>query len=474
MTRRTLQGGSYVEAWPTGDFASLIPRSHVETSAGNVPLPEGEAAGLGVIYLRLFVGVGLKLTGQGQNSGIAWLWDGVKWINEGPSYGVSPCAFGPSDGRLYLATPSMGSQGIRFVTPAGVVVTGDQTYYDRALQINEYTTQGDVTIGQGQEGGVIVSYAGMRKRLAEGDCYFVRFNRAGDRLAIAWWTPHQNAAQLVWMNVSEIAKLPDAPLKGETPTPAPQPQPIPEPVPVTSYQPSSTFVDFITRRWNELQVAERVQALWMLAGPEGQQRWKDGNNPQLRTAMADVASHGLFQALAEWAHGIPGRDEPLQRSAYRLYDKPGGTEFHFTGDLGEDVSVSEDVIGILLARGLRAWKDVGGGFGGPEPRLNWGEFQVEPNTDERYIVPPRSLLGAEPAPQPIPVPQPGPTPQPPPSSQLEQRVRELERIVAGMQHRRIALKSEHGKYVAIEPDGRVVADRDAVGAWEVISIEVQP
>jgi hypothetical protein len=38
---------------------------------------------------------------------------------------------------------------------------------------------------------------------------------------------------------------------------------------------------------------------------------------------------------------------------------------------------------------------------------------------------------------------------------------------------RIALKSAHGRYVSIEEDGTVVANRDAVGAWETLTVEPQ-
>ena len=38
---------------------------------------------------------------------------------------------------------------------------------------------------------------------------------------------------------------------------------------------------------------------------------------------------------------------------------------------------------------------------------------------------------------------------------------------------RVALKSAHGKYVSVEQNGRVIADRDAPGAWETLDVEPQ-
>lgn len=38
---------------------------------------------------------------------------------------------------------------------------------------------------------------------------------------------------------------------------------------------------------------------------------------------------------------------------------------------------------------------------------------------------------------------------------------------------RVALKSTHGKYVSAEPDGRLIADRHDVGAWETLEVEPQ-
>ena len=35
----------------------------------------------------------------------------------------------------------------------------------------------------------------------------------------------------------------------------------------------------------------------------------------------------------------------------------------------------------------------------------------------------------------------------------------------------IALKSAHGRYLAVEPDGTVIANRDAAGPWETLKVE---
>jgi hypothetical protein len=251
--RIRLSGASYAFALTDGSWGALMPNS-INTSEGAVPLP-GEP----VLFL---VGARyngrLYMAGQGHDSGSAWLWDGA-WRVVSSTHGVSPCAFGAT--VLYVATSGdgflavrlwdgstqhydapIGSQGIRYIddlTP----ITGDATYRDGELF--EWTRRGDVTVGQGHEGGCLIN----GRVLEPGDRRFIRFERNAEQLAIAMVDQPGNAAVLIWMTRPELVSLP---FPG-TPVPVPVPQPIPEPSPMP-YEPNTP------QTWNNDELYRRVVA----------------------------------------------------------------------------------------------------------------------------------------------------------------------------------------------------------------------
>ncbi len=430
MTRRTIPGGSYVDALPSGDYACLIPNQTIVSSRGDVPLPPSSGAGL--LRLRMFAGVNLLLVGMrgdeqgGPNDGHVFYWNGVEWRDKGPSYGITPGAFGPT-GLLYLAEPDHGVQGIRAITADGQIIWGDPTYYDPALQINEYTRLGDVTIGQGQEGGVIVVYQGQRKRLAEGLCYFVRFTRDGDRLAVAWWDGARTAF-LVWLNVSEIAGLPDAPIVS-TPAPIPVPVPNPEPPPVNTPQ---AFI-----------------ALIVNAG-----RTIDRRFPGLR----ERDGHGWAKKVAYLAHLSDPRVGGKGRNAGHLSIDTFGY-----AQSPQSASGPVPFFGVSIIR--------------ENPPIN--EWRAQPHdygliADGQWWIKPEPVdVGGGSGQQP----QNPQNPQTPPSADLVALVLDLRKRVAALEDRpfpqRIALKTAHGMYVVAEPNGSLAADRSEAGAWETLTVEAK-
>jgi len=82
--------------------------------------------------------------------------------------------------------------------------------------------------------------------------------------------------------------------------------------------------------------------------------------------------------------------------------------------------------------------------------------------------------------EPVPIPPVPPLP-PPPNGDLAKLQREFDVFkqdtlvrfakLEQQARKRIALKSAHDRYVAAEPDGRLVADRHQVGAWELFDVE---
>lgn len=207
----------YGEAEPDGSWAGLFVGKEVLSNLHSIPL---ESWG-NTLFLRKH---GPKLACQGHSDGRNHYFDGVTWHDIGPSYGVSPVAFAP-DGSVVQNTVEFGSQGIRWIDEQGVH-TGDATYVHPTIPgLYEYTTHGDITIGQGGAGGAVGVVAGKRVRIADGDCTFIRFNRVGDACAIAIVVP--GGLTLIWATKDELLNLP----LDIFPPVAPKPVPIPEPPP---------------------------------------------------------------------------------------------------------------------------------------------------------------------------------------------------------------------------------------------------
>jgi hypothetical protein len=125
------------------------------------------------------------------------------------------------------------------------------------------------------------------------------------------------------------------------------------------------------------------------------------------------------------------------------------------------------------------YKDIGIGFGGKTPSIQWGEFSRSSDADQHpgaYLPPPRLSSTVTPPVEP-PV-------EPPASCQcqaqidaltkhvaaLDKRVAELERRPSESVHgKKFLLVSHEGKYGSVQPDGSIVFDRTEPGGWEEIT-----
>jgi hypothetical protein len=131
-------------------------------------------------------------------------------------------------GQVIINTGAAGSQGYRYIDSNGNPVSGDATYADPARQLWEYTTQGDITIGQG--GWSAEGLRGSDRRVivqgsAPKGTTFIRFNRDGDACAVAAIQGH--GAELRWFDASEWPSFPF--LDPEQPPSDPPVEPEPEP-----------------------------------------------------------------------------------------------------------------------------------------------------------------------------------------------------------------------------------------------------
>ena len=214
MRRAAFPDATYSFTLPDGGRGVLYPGSRIETNERDVPLP-----GEDVLFLVGTVYAGsLYMAGQGHQSGQCWLYGPRGWKPLGPTFGVSPCAFGGgwlyfvssqngytvlhiATGERHEVPASLGSQGIRYIEN-GQPVSGDATYRDGELF--EYTRHGEVVVGQGHEGGALIN----GRLLEPGDCRFIRFEREGDQLAVAIVKQAERRAVLHWLTVADIPLLP--------------------------------------------------------------------------------------------------------------------------------------------------------------------------------------------------------------------------------------------------------------------------
>ena len=234
MKRQAFLGGWYADATPDGNFAVLFPDAHISHAGGWLSLPP---AG----NLLFTVTNGKQIAGQGHHDGQCWLWTGSMWLNVGPTYGTSPCAFGPlglyvsmpgaaanvavvnpeTGGKSFPVTQVIGVRGIAAVDASGIHPQDD--WYGQ-FGLGEYVDLGFIQVGQSIHGGCAI----QGHLLEPGDVQFIRAHRDGDLISVAMWKPQEKQAVCHWLTVAEIAQLP---IVGTTPpNPGPQPEP-PKPEP---------------------------------------------------------------------------------------------------------------------------------------------------------------------------------------------------------------------------------------------------
>jgi hypothetical protein len=239
MTRTVIAGAWYGDYLPSGAFCATVPRSHIQTHLGIVPLPPGESFGIG--YPRCTDIGGFRFAGQAHDTlnPAAWERIGASWrAIAPPCLGVNPTIY-DALGVLHSSDGSVGSQGYRYCTPANVLVTGDATY-GPFHGLFEYTQLADdLWIGQGADDGTGVRVLQLTldaaaravwtlRQLELGTCTFVRANRVDETVAIAFSKPE--GVHLVMTSMAELRALP---IVATTPKPPPvDPVKPKEPLPV--------------------------------------------------------------------------------------------------------------------------------------------------------------------------------------------------------------------------------------------------
>lgn len=210
MSRVVIERAWYGELLPHGQFCVTIPHVACLTHLGTVPLPPGETFGLG--FPRCTIVDGFRFAGQAHETlnPAAWEWfpDGVWHAHPQPCIGVNPVIY-DRNGLLHLSDGSVGSQGYRYVTPQNQIVSGDATY-GPFHGLFEYTDLGGLWIGQAayDGGGVQVWDGTTLRQLEPGYCVFVRANRDGEMVALAFFDAELNGVVLEQTTMTALRALP--------------------------------------------------------------------------------------------------------------------------------------------------------------------------------------------------------------------------------------------------------------------------
>jgi len=222
-----IPGGCEGEALPDGTYLSLVRGSRLVTSQGDVALPAEEVAagGLGPLYVRLSAD-GLKMAGQSHGlARVTWEHTAGVWtrINQ-TACGVNPVIY-DAGGVLHISDCSVGTQGWRYVEAiTGRMVTGDETLADPSRVIGEYTTYGEITVGQSGYDCVALAN-GKRYVLAAGPqpggALIIRFNRWGSQCAVATWLQSACLTRFLWFDVADLPQFPEQQAPAEPPIPQP-------------------------------------------------------------------------------------------------------------------------------------------------------------------------------------------------------------------------------------------------------------
>ncbi|HAM23208.1 MAG TPA: hypothetical protein DCQ04_13260, partial [Actinobacteria bacterium] len=148
-----IPGGWYADARCDGEFACIrFDSTVVETHLGLFTAPER------ILFPRITTVGGFKMAGQGNQTDRA-----IEWTQAGGwhTYAFKACGVSPviydATGRLLASDcgVGIGSQGFRFISPSGSLVTGDASYQPSdGIELYEWTDLGNGwRFGQGPGDG---------------------------------------------------------------------------------------------------------------------------------------------------------------------------------------------------------------------------------------------------------------------------------------------------------------------------------
>jgi hypothetical protein len=223
-------------------------------------------------------------------------------------------------------------------------------------------------------------------------------------------------------------------------------------------KPDPALVDYVHRRWTEMKVQERTDALTASVHPSEDE-------------YREIQSGSFVRIVAEWEH-VKRQGVSSVPVGFYPYE---GTSYPITMDDGSTRRINENI--LLLKVGSKVyWQDVIIGCGGPRPQLNLSAGDEFKEGDGKFLLPPKHLAGSVPVDPPKPPPV-DPTKPDPMQAQLDALAKRIAALEAkpsgGIDGKRIALKTAHGTYVCAEDNGTVIANRTSVGGWETFTVDEQ-
>jgi hypothetical protein len=396
MRHETIANGWYSFALRGGEFGVLVPGG-VQTHLGFIAASQG---GRPLFIHGTAVG-GFQFAGQGEGLHGTLVWNNG-WTVDARIPTVNGVIYDHA-GKLHIwqGGPHQSSQGYRYVRPNGSLVMADDTYsgYGLSQYIDVSPNQdGSRVIGQGHHGGGVQIFDGTRHFwIATGACHNIRCDFSGDNLALSFYEDLHGGgtvAHLIWATWQEL--LAEAvPVEPHVPDPPP---PDPEPSPMSTPNESA-----------------RVRTIFQ-------------QHPPAANSTESCARLTRRVAYALNPEGHPG--------SWGLLTKSPGEAQH------EGYAVDAIIYGQT-----QQVVDIIQGAEGPNPQPGWLEVDKRPNNNWA---------------KPLPV-EGTPPPPPPPPDDLKARVEALEKRLLSIEQKptpsvsltgkRIALKADHGKYVAFEPSG---------------------
>lgn len=221
LQRQVITGGWYGEALTDGSMAV----TRILPDGADVLTHHGSWATPGDVSLFTRCG---RPGGAFEAAGQSWVGKGTivsqggSWRVAGPSCGVSPHIYAPD--LVINENCRAGTQGFRQVSDLGQVLSGDATYRDASRTLWEYSTMGDLTVGQGEHGAVAL-YQGKRLVLEPGDCRWIRLNRSGDTIAITIVKQPEHVTVILRGQVQDLMDYPIDVIDGQVPAPPPKQEP---------------------------------------------------------------------------------------------------------------------------------------------------------------------------------------------------------------------------------------------------------
>lgn len=266
MFNRQFANSWYSEAYPNGNYVVTSFLQKILT-INNIPVPIGKD----LLWTRMSPAG--KVAGQDHDGLFNFEYVNNQLIQRNRSFSVNPLIY--KGEQLIEVALGDSHQGWRYIDDSGALISGDASFADPSRVIGEYTTHGDITVGQSGF-NVVALYNNKRHIINAVGASAIRFNRQGNDLAIAYYNTPSQTAFIHWLNTSELVLLPEHHL-GQPPVIPPEKPPI-EPPKMPVENAAADLNEFhiqygIVQNTDEAKTEFCRQFVGWLNGKRGTNRW---------------------------------------------------------------------------------------------------------------------------------------------------------------------------------------------------------